>query len=385
MNICLTVNSSPWSDFKGGGQIAVHYLATYLAKNNCKVWVIYTGNSPKQILSSLNYNAIFARHFNVATLNFNIFSVAFQVFKLNKKVHLDIIHGNGEEAFFLPLIKKLIGSKFVLTSHSPFIPRTGIIKALRNPIQLLKRLNFYLLRAAAIKSDCLITYSSFSKRLVKDGIGDQYNKTVHEISPGVDSSWFNVVVQKKKNISNLLYFGRVEHEKGIDILIKAFAALLQEFSSLKLHVIGEGNYLSFSKKMCRELGIRNHIIFYGWKEKQEIQKIMSNCDLCILPSRIESFGLTIAEAMAGGIPVVSTKAGAVPEIIQDGKTGILAPPDDIKALKKAMIYALENRNEMQKRAKAAQEMVKKTFSWDLTAKTHVKIYKSLFNDETGDL
>ena len=128
MNICLTVNSSPWSSFKGGGQIAVHYLATYLAKNNCNVWVIYTGNGQEQIESSLNYHAIFVRHFNVKPLNLNIFYVAFQAFKLSRKIKIDIIHGNGEEAFFISLVKKLTGDKFTLTSHSPFIPKTGIIK-----------------------------------------------------------------------------------------------------------------------------------------------------------------------------------------------------------------------------------------------------------------
>ena len=377
MNICLTVNSSPWSGFKGGGQIAVHYLATYLAKNNCNVWVIFTGNNRRQIPSSLKYNAIFARHFNIATLNLNIFSVAFQAFKLSRKVHLNIIHGNGEESFFIPYLAKLAGSKFILTSHSSFIPETGIIRALRYPIQLFKRLNFYLLRTAVIKADLLFTYSNFSKRLVKDGVNGEYNKEIKTISPGVDQSWLNVAIKKKDEFSDLLYFGRIEHEKGIDILLKSFANVHQKFPSLKLHLIGEGNYLDYSKKLSKELNINSRTIFCGWKEKQEIQKIMSGCDLCVLPSRIESFGLTIAESMAAGIPVISTTAGAIPEIMKDGETGLLVPPDDIEALKIAIIYALENRDKMQSRAKAAQEKVKKIFSWDSAAKKHIEIYKSL--------
>jgi len=104
---------------------------------------------------------------------------------------------------------------------------------------------------------------------------------------------------------------------------------------------------------------------------------MSGCDLCVLPSRIESFGLTIAESMAAGIPVISTTAGAIPEIMKDGETGLLVPPDDIEALKKAIIYALENRDKMQNRAKTAQEKVKNFFLWDSAAKKHNEIYKSL--------
>ena len=377
MNICLTVNSSPWSSFKGGGQIAVHYLATYLAKNDCNVWVIYTANNHRQILSSLNYNAIFARHFNVATFNLNIFSVAFQAFKLTRKVHLDIINGNGEEAFFIPYLAKLADSKFVLTSHSPFIPRTGLFKALKCPIQMLKRLNFYLLRSAAVKAELLFTYSNFSRRLVKDGIHGEFHNVINTISPGVDPTWFNVHLKKKDNFSDLLYFGRIEREKGIDILLKSFANMHQKFPGLKLHIIGEGNYMDVSKSICKELGMIKKVFFYGWKEKNEVQKFMEGCDLCVLPSRIESFGLTIAEAMAAGIPVISTKAGAIPEIMKDGETGRLVPSEDIEALKKAIIYALENKKEMREMAKTAKEMVKEKFSWDLTAKKHIEIYKSL--------
>ena len=128
--------------------------------------------------------------------------MAFQVFKLSRKVQLDIIHGNGEETFFLPFIKKITGSKFVLTSHSPFIPQTGLIRALKCPTQMLKRLNFYLLRAAAIRADLLLTYSNFSRRLVEDGIRGKYNNAINTISPGVDPSWFKVSVQKKEKISN---------------------------------------------------------------------------------------------------------------------------------------------------------------------------------------
>ena len=377
MNVCLTVNSSPWSSFRGGGQIAVHYFATYLAKNGCNVWVIYTGNSLDKIQPTLNYHAIFAKHFNVATLNLNIFSVAFQLFKLSRKVKIDIIHGNGEEAYFIPYLAKFIGSIFVLTSHSPFIPQTGIIKALRYPIQFLKRLNFYLLRTAAVKADLLFTYSNFSRRLLTNGMQGNYSNVIKTISPGVDQSWFNVVVKKKEKISNILYFGRVEYEKGVDLLLKAFSHVLPLFPGLKLHIIGEGNYLNFSKKLCIELGIKKNVIFYGWKETHEIQKIMSGCHLCVLPSRIESFGLTIAEAMAAGIPVISTKAGAIPELIKDKETGVLVPSEDIEALKNAIIYALENRDKMQNMAKVAHERVEKKFSWNLTAKEHIEIYKSL--------
>lgn len=380
MNICLTVNSSPWSSFKGGGQISVHYLATYLSNKGCKVWVIYTGSGKETIPPSLNYQAIFARHFNVKTLNLNIFSVPLEILKLSRKVKIDILHGNGEEAFFHSYLKKFISCKFVLTSHSPFIPPTGIAGALKNPIQMLKRLNFYLLRSAAIKSDLLLAFSCFSKKLMEDGLSSNDNRTVKIINPGVEQSWFNVQVRKKKEITDILFFGRIEHEKGLDLLLRAFAKLLLEFPALKLHIVGEGNYLDLTKKLCIELNIYNKISIYGWKEKNEIQKIMSVSDLCVLPSRIESFGLTIAEAMAGGIPVISTKVGAIPEILINGETGMLLPSEDIDALINGMTYALQNPEEMKKKAVVARKRITKHFSWDKAVKEHIEIYNSLLGN-----
>jgi len=174
-----------------------------------------------------------------------------------------------------------------------------------------------------------------------------------------------------------LYFGRIEHEKGIEILLKSFANVHPKNPFLKLHLIGEGNYLDHSKKLSHKLNINNNIVFYGWKENDEVQKIMLGCDLCVLQSRIESFGLTIVEAMAAGIPVISATAGAIPEIIKDGETGLLVPSEDIEALTKAIFYALENRDKTQNMPKVAQKMVKEKFSWDLSAKKFIEIYKSI--------
>jgi mannosyltransferase len=81
--------------------------------------------------------------------------------------------------------------------------------------------------------------------------------------------------------------------------------------------------------------------------------------------------------MAAGIPVISTRAGAIPEIMKDGETGRLVPSEDIESLTRAIIFALENIEKMQNRTKTAQEKAKKDFSWDSAVKKHIEIYKSL--------
>ena len=122
MKICLSINSSPWSRFKGGGQIAVHYLASSLSKLGHEVHVIYSKQSREKIDVVVNYNIHWVRHFNIATINLNIFSFGVKAWQLNRKHKFDIFHGNAEEAFFffagLPV--KIQRLKFLLHTRLLF-------------------------------------------------------------------------------------------------------------------------------------------------------------------------------------------------------------------------------------------------------------------------
>ena len=96
MNICFTVNSSPWSSFKGGGQLAVHHLAQQLALMGHQVWVIYgIDKTSNDLAPDVAYKIIWVKHIDIKTLNFNTISMARAVYNLGKEVDLDMIHGNG--------------------------------------------------------------------------------------------------------------------------------------------------------------------------------------------------------------------------------------------------------------------------------------------------
>ncbi|MBI4389694.1 MAG: glycosyltransferase family 4 protein [Nitrospinae bacterium] len=375
MKICLTVNSSPWSRFKGGGQIAVHFLASALAGLGHDVTVIYSKSPGENVVPPpVPYRIVWARHFNVATINLNILSFAWELWRLTGKERFDAIHGNAEEAFFFARIASARGAAFFFTSHSPCIPATGFLGGLRRPIHFLKNLNFYLLRAAAGGARRVIVFSRFSKSLVVAGLGNDWEGRVSVVHPGVDPSWFEVK-REPASRPDLLFWGRLEEEKGVVEFLRALRYVAAQIPDVRLTLVGEGNAAGKCKRLARELEIADKAVFAGWQDILEIQELAGKSRVGIFPSHVESFGLAVAEAMAAGLPVIATRAGALPEIVDDGVTGTLTPVGDVTALAQAIAAALDNPGECRRMADRGRELMRGKYSWDAAARTVAELYE----------
>lgn len=374
MKICLTVNSSPWSRFKGGGQIAVHHLASALVRKGHEVHVIYSrGPGERADPPPVDYKIHWARHFNFATLNLNIFSFAKILSPLAARERFDVIHGNAEEAFFHAGICRRTGAACFFTSHAPFIPPTGPARALGRPVLLLKRLNTYLLRAAAERAGQIVTFSRFSKNLVTGGLGPEAEKRIHVVPPGIDPSWLEVKRNPQPR-DQLLFWGRMEDEKGVPELLRAFANVKRQREGVRLHLAGEGNRYDAYRQLARELGLEADTVFHGWLDTAAIQSLAGESRAALFPSRIESFGLAPAEAMAAGLPVICTNAGALPEIVTDGVTGAVTPTGDIDSLTHAILNLLADATASEEMAHSARDAVRQKFSWDAAADKILQLY-----------
>lgn len=375
MKICLTVNSSPWSKFKGGGQIAVHHLASAISRKGHEVHVLYSKCPGEPVTPpDVNYKIHWVRHYNFATLNLNIFSFAQTLSPLAARENFDIIHGNAEEAFFAAGICRKTNAACFFTSHAPFIPRTGIAGALVNPIFLLKRLNAYLLRAAANNAEQIITFSNFSKNLMTDGLGPESQNKVHVILPGIDPTWADVTRDPQPN-DQLVFWGRMEDEKGIPELLQAFSKVTQRHPEIQLHLAGEGNRYNAYKQQTRKLGLAGNTVFHGWLDTAGIQRLAAKSLAGIFPSRIESFGLATAEAQAAGLPVICTNAGALPETVQDGINGTVVPTGDVEQLSDAMLSLLADATQHEEMARNTRQPGK--YSWDNTAEKLLALYATV--------
>ncbi len=134
------------------------------------------------------------------------------------------------------------------------------------------------------------------------------------------------------------FVGRLHRQKGVDNLLRAWARISPDVRPL-LVIVGDGPERGALEEESLRLGFgKDAVLFTGWIPG--IRDILADLDLFILPSRYEGLPNGVLEAMAAGVPVVASAVGGVPELIRDGETGFLAPPDDSRALAAVLAKAL---------------------------------------------
>jgi glycosyltransferase involved in cell wall biosynthesis len=175
--------------------------------------------------------------------------------------------------------------------------------------------------------------------------------------------------------------GRLDRQKGQKELIEAFAKTKEKFpgKNLKLVLVGEAtldhdtSYVTELKNAVKILNLENDVRFVGFRKN--IPEIMASLDLFVLASYQEAFGFVVVEALASRTPVVATRSGGVPNILQDGKYGLLAEPKNVDALTQAMVSVLSEPEKTKQRAHEAQEYTKLEFDENIIFKkllTHLE-------------
>ena len=133
-----------------------------------------------------------------------------------------------------------------------------------------------------------------------------------------------------------LWAGRLEHMKGIDLLLEAVRLLKQKIiTPFMVRLAGKGNLRAELEKLAVKLDVDNQVKFLGRITRDEMQKEMKSANCFVLPSRYEAFGAVLIEAMASGLPVIATRSGG-PDLIVTKENGLLIDPEDAKQLAEAM-------------------------------------------------
>lgn len=143
----------------------------------------------------------------------------------------------------------------------------------------------------------------------------------------------------------LIYVGRLEYQKGVDILIKAYYEVVKSRPNIKtkLLIVGKGKEEDRLKNLTYSLGLGDRVVFLGFKENP--YPYIKKSKLLILPSRLEGFPVVILEALALGKAVVASNCFSGPsEILENGKYGLLVEPENVKDLKNAILYLLNDKN-----------------------------------------
>jgi len=192
-----------------------------------------------------------------------------------------------------------------------------------------------------------------------------------------------VAINKLKNklgINNkpiIGVIGRLRWEKGQDILLNAMPAVIKAIPNVMLLVVGDGPDRISLEQSAKSLGIKENIRWLGQKNQQKVFELYSIMDVMAVPSIFEGFGLTAAEAMAAGLPVVASYVDGLSEVVEDGRTGYLVPPGDSTIMAERITDLLSHPTKAAAMGEAGRRRVMRHFSMERFAESMLSVYRCL--------
>jgi glycosyltransferase involved in cell wall biosynthesis len=224
------------------------------------------------------------------------------------------------------------------------------------------------------RADAVVAVSQeFAKRTFP-----QYTNKIFFIPTGVDLERFKVA-PLPPDTERVTFVGRIEHSsswKGIEPLLQAMAIVKQHRPNATLELVGGGDAIDHYKQRAKELDIADSVIFAGPQLGQDLVAAYNRANVVVLPSMSDSeaFSIALVEAMATGRPLIATRVGGNPQVVEEGKNGLLVPPKDPQALAAAIEKVLGDRGLAQQLADNGA-IKARGFSWV----TQTKKYSDLFD------
>jgi glycosyltransferase involved in cell wall biosynthesis len=273
--------------------------------------------------------------------------------------------------------------------------------------------------------DCVVTVSDFVTDRARARF-PEFAERIHTIGNGVDTGRFQPQIPARVlRPTRILFVGRISPDKGVHLLAAAFNKLAQERPDLELTLVGKAGMMPFDvisvllkgdpaldslRKFYGQtplgwltkevLGQRNSYLahlrsllspeaaqrtrFLGTVSLEELTRVYRESDLLALPSIWhESYGLPIAEAMASGVPVIASRCGGIPELVDDGVTGWLVPRLDLDALLHGMRELLRDPRRLREMGQAARLRAERLLTWERSAQRLERAYLGLGNAVTA--
>ncbi|RSM83169.1 glycosyltransferase family 1 protein [Kibdelosporangium aridum] len=183
----------------------------------------------------------------------------------------------------------------------------------------------------------------------------------------------------------LLYFGRLEWEKGVQDLIAALPRVRRSHPGTRLVVAGKGRHGPELVEDARKARVRRSVDFVGHLTDRQLVAALAAADVVVLPSRYEPFGIVALEAAAAGAPLVASTAGGLGEVVIDGETGLSFTPGDIAGLTVSIRAVLDDPAAARRRARAAKARLSTDFDWARIAAATAEVYHAARVGDRGPL
>lgn len=197
---------------------------------------------------------------------------------------------------------------------------------------------------------------------------DNSNKSFH----GVDY----------KDLIVFSFVGAIGYRKGVHLIIKAFEELSKTQDNIRLIIAGSGEYEEEISSMIKKAGLENLVVRVPWLDRGPLKELLNASDIFLYPSIPntgweEQFGFSLAEAASMELPVITTETGSITDIVLGGKTGILIKPDDVQALKEAMVELTGNKEKRASMGKAGRQFISESFSQKVVADKYYNFFNSI--------
>lgn len=295
-----------------------------------------------------------------------------QIKSLLRQINTDIVHFQG-----FTFLATNCEQPSILTIHgiaerdAMWDSRWGI---LRRPRRLLLRLTEAYARC---RISHVVLISEYTRRFLPEK--NRIQKTWLIENP-VAESYFDV--EWAFEPGRIFCCARIRPLKNTLGMIKAFALIAQCFPHAHLRIAGtpETAYLEACKEHAKANDIQDKVHFLGNISINEVQLELAKANCLVVPSFQENAPLTIAEAMAVGVPVVAANIGGIPEMVQDGKTGMLVDPYDTKSISDAVSKILSDERLARSMGQSAKETARKRFTASLACKKTLRAYRELLTE-----
>ncbi len=288
----------------------------------------------------------------------------------------DLVHDNQSLSYGMLEIQAM-GLPLVTTVHHPITSDLRIaLSAARNPWQrlLVRRWHSFLRMQKRVVKQLhnVVTVSDCSRQDIARDFGLQ-PAGIGLVHNGIDTQVFRPLPGVERRPWRLMATCSADAPlKGLRYLLRAYAQLLEKYPGLELLVVSKPRPGGKTEKLLRHLGITDRVRFVHGISTEEMVRYYAEATLAVVPSVYEGFGLPAGEAMACGVPVISTDGGALPEVV--GDAGLIVPARSIDALAGAIDQLLQDpvrRNELGARGK---RRIDETFCWHVCAREMTDYY-----------
>ncbi len=353
MKIAVLVPLFP-PKWTSGTEIATYHLARHLAKRNHQVSVITTlDRGLPRVSSQEGFHVYRVPQAKLRFLGLLCFWT--KVFWLLRKSRPDIIQvqgiGAGMPAY---LAKTILKMRYVVWGRGSDVYYSWRFKSLfSTPV----------LRHA----DAVVALTEDMREAIKKTC----NRDILVIPNGIELANFTGIskAQARRNLQIgdnnkiTLFVGKLNALKGVKYLIEAMDSIHKKSGNAVLVLVGDGPERPGLESLAAQLQLDSHIIFAGMVPNSKVPEYLAASDVFVLPSLSEGFPISVLEAMAASLPVVTTKVRGLPEIIKDGENGFLVEPENPSEIAAKVLLLLED-DELRSRISANNRQEAKSFTWE---------------------